>query len=84
MNTELEQRPRPRPAQRVKAPAGIVTCSLCLRVLRDSEWIEAERVIRESRSFDHASPPRMVSAVCDPCTGAILSRRAKARGLGAA
>jgi hypothetical protein len=84
MNTELVQRLRLQPVRRATAPAHLVTCSLCLRVLRDSEWVEAERAIRESRSFDHEGPPRMVSAVCDACTGAILSRRSRARGLSAA
>jgi len=37
--------------------------------------MEAERVIRETRSFDLAAPPRLQSAVCDECAESIFSRR---------
>jgi hypothetical protein len=60
-----------------KPPVGLITCSLCLRVQRGSEWTEAERVIREIRSYELDAPPRLHSAVCDDCAEAILSRRAQ-------
>jgi hypothetical protein len=85
MNMELVQRLHPRPPlRRETAQTDLVTCSLCLRVLRDSEWVEAERAIRETRSFDLESPPRMQSAVCDVCAGSIFRRRSQAGGLSAA
>jgi hypothetical protein len=55
----------------------LTTCSLCLRVLRGSEWMEAERVIREIRSYELEAPPRLQPAVCDACAESIFSRRAQ-------
>jgi len=45
-----------------KSPTGLITCSICLRVHRGSEWTEAERVIREIRSYELDAPPRLQSA----------------------
>lgn len=53
----------------------LATCSLCLRVRRGSEWIEAERVIKETRSYELAAPPRLRSAVCAVCAESIFGRR---------
>ena len=58
-----------------KQPMGLVTCSICLRVHRGSGWTEAERVIRETRSYELAAPPRLQSAVCEVCAESIFSRR---------
>jgi hypothetical protein len=55
----------------------LTTCSLCLRVRRDKEWLEAERVIRETRSYEFDTPPRLRGAVCDDCAESIFSRRAE-------
>jgi hypothetical protein len=55
----------------------LITCSVCLRVRRGSEWIEAERVINEIRSYDFDAPPRLRAAICDACADSILSRRAR-------
>jgi hypothetical protein len=60
-------------------PMGLITCSICLRVHRGSEWAEAEHVIRETRSYELAAPPRLQSAVCEVCAESIFSRRAQAR-----
>jgi hypothetical protein len=57
--------------------ADLITCPICLRVLRAGEWIEAEDVIREIRSYELDSPPRLDGAVCDPCADSILGRRAQ-------
>jgi hypothetical protein len=57
----------------------LIACSICLRVLRGSEWVEAERVIREVRSYELEDPPRLHSGVCDSCAEAIFSRRAQVR-----
>src|SRR6266516_1782939 len=45
----------------------LITCSLCLRVLRGSEWKDADQVIREIRSYELDALPRLDSAVCDVC-----------------
>jgi hypothetical protein len=84
MNTELVQLFSPRPPLRQAARTDLVTCSLCLRVLRDSEWVDAERTIREIRSFDLESLPRMQPAVCNVCAGSIFRRRSQVGGLSAA
>ena len=73
MNTDLIERLR----SRRDSSAELVTCSLCLSVRRGSEWMEAERVISELRSFELASPPRLQSGVCDDCAEAIFARRAR-------
>jgi hypothetical protein len=68
------QLPRVRPPE---PPTTLIACSLCLRVLRGSEWIEAERVIGEIRSYELDALPRLEPAVCDPCAESIFSRRAQ-------
>jgi hypothetical protein len=57
-------------------PKVLTTCSLCLRVLSKGQWLEAERVIREIRSYELAAPPRLRAAVCENCAESIFSRRA--------
>jgi hypothetical protein len=59
-------------------PKGLVTCSLCLRVLRGSEWMEAERAIRELRTYELEALPRLTSGVCEACAVSIFSRRVAA------
>ena len=71
MGVDLVQHLRHRRTQR----AELVTCSICLRVRRGSDWREAEHVIRELRSFELEAPPRLRSAVCDVCAESIFSRR---------
>ena len=66
-----------RPLQNARSQPRLLTCSVCLRVRRGSEWIEAERVINEIRSYDLDAPPRLKSAICDVCADSILSRRAQ-------
>jgi hypothetical protein len=59
-------------------------CSICLRVQRGKTWIDAARVISETRSYELADIPRLMSAVCDDCVDEILRRRAeRAPGLAA-
>lgn len=55
---------------------GLVACSLCLRVRRDSAWVEPEDVITELRSYELESPPTLLPGVCDDCADAIFDRRA--------
>jgi hypothetical protein len=58
---------------------NLTACSICLRVLRGSVWVEPEQVIRELRSFALQEPPRFESALCTHCTQSIRSRRAQTR-----
>ena len=53
----------------------LTACSLCLRVRRGSEWLEAEQVIRDMRSYELEAPPRLHAGVCDACAESIFSRR---------
>ena len=57
------------------AQLDLVTCSLCLRVRRGSEWMQAELVIRDTRSYDFATPPRLLPGVCEVCAESIFDRR---------
>jgi hypothetical protein len=77
MNRDLVDILRFRRALRqAESQSHLITCSLCLRVLRGSEWDEAERVIRELRSYELDTPPRLDSGVCEACAEAIFNRRA--------
>jgi hypothetical protein len=76
MHTDLAQLPRLRRRQR-ESRTELITCSLCLRVLRGSQWLEAEHVIREMRSYELDGPPHLGSAVCDVCAESIFTRRAQ-------
>jgi NMD protein affecting ribosome stability and mRNA decay len=65
MDVDLLQFMRFRRAlRRTESRTDLVTCSLCLRVHRGSEWMEAERVIKEIRSYELEALPRLHSAVC--------------------
>jgi hypothetical protein len=68
-----------RTRRQTESRTDLVTCSLCLRVLRGSEWIDAEHVIREIRSYELEAPPRLHSGVCEFCAESIFSRRAQVR-----
>jgi len=63
--------------RRMESRTDLITCSLCLRVLRGSEWMEAESVIREIRSYELEALPRLQSGVCEACAESIFSRRAQ-------
>jgi hypothetical protein len=78
MHTNLAQLPRFRRTPRqTESRTNLITCSLCLRVLRGGDWLEAERVIREIRSYELEAPPHLQDAVCDACAESIFSRRAQ-------
>jgi hypothetical protein len=55
----------------------LATCSLCLRVRHGSDWVDAEAVIRQLRTYELGSLPRFEPAVCEDCLAAILARRAR-------
>lgn len=78
MYSDLVDSLRLRRTQRQRrSPDHLITCSLCLRVLRGSEWKDADQVIREIRSYELDALPRLDSAVCDVCAESIFSRRAQ-------
>ncbi len=56
----------------------LIVCSICLRVRQGSDWLDAERVVRETSSYD-GELPRLHGAVCGACIEAIARRRARAR-----
>ena len=62
-------------SRRAESSASLTTCSLCLSVQYGSEWLEAEHVIREMRSYELESPPHLHSGVCDSCAESIFARR---------
>jgi hypothetical protein len=53
----------------------LIVCSICLRVRRGPEWLDAEDVIRDIKSYDDQLP-RLHGAVCSDCADAIARRRA--------
>jgi len=53
----------------------LIACSICLRVRRGSEWLDAEDVIRDVKSYEHELP-RLRGAICDSCAETISHRRA--------
>ena len=63
--------------RRNESPPSLTVCSLCLRVLQGSEWIDVERVMNEIRSYEVEAPPRLHSGVCGFCAESIWSRRAR-------
>jgi hypothetical protein len=78
MHTGLVQLSRSRRTPRqTESRTDLVICSLCLRVLRGGEWVDAERVIREIRSYDLEAPPHLHDAVCEACADSIFNRRAE-------
>ena len=78
MDVDLLQQLRLRRNLReTESRTDLITCSLCLRVLRGSEWMEAEAVIREIRSYELEALPRLQAGVCEACAESIFSRRAQ-------
>jgi hypothetical protein len=62
----------------LKSPqAGLVTCSICLRVQRGSNWVEAEEAIRDLRTFDLSAPVRLEAGICAGCGDGIAERRGR-------
>jgi hypothetical protein len=62
---------------------ALTACSICLRVQRGSEWVEAEAVIAETRSYELDAPPRLGPGMCDACADRVLGRRTAAEPLAA-
>jgi hypothetical protein len=76
VDTDLVQLLRPHARRNATTSSDLVTCSLCLRVLRESEWVDAERVIREIHSYELEDLPHLLPGVCDDCADRIFARRA--------
>jgi hypothetical protein len=55
----------------------LIACSRCLRVLRDEQWVRAETVIRDLRTFEQDQPPCFEPVLCPLCTFSIHLRRAE-------
>lgn len=72
----MSPRLRPLTATTAKVPT-YTTCSVCLRVHTDLGWREAEVVIRQTRSFDRETAPRLVPGLCDRCEAEVRARRAR-------
>jgi hypothetical protein len=66
------------PTPTIERQPKLTVCPICLRVLRGAEWVEAEHVIREIRSYELEAPPELHSTVCGLCAESSLSRRAEA------
>jgi len=56
----------------------LVACSLCLRVNHQSQWVEAEFVIRRLRTFELPTALRLEAGICDGCADDIARRRLSA------
>jgi hypothetical protein len=55
---------------------SVVACSLCLSVLHDGVWVEAEEAIRELRSYESPVPIALEAGLCDECSDRVRARRA--------
>lgn len=53
----------------------LIACSICLRVRRGSEWLDAEHVSRDVKSYDDELPP-LHGTICNDCVEATSRRRA--------
>ena len=73
----LQSLRRRRHSRQAESPTDLIACSLCLRVRRGSEWVQAETVINELRSYSLEAPPRLRAAVCEHCAEPIFRRRAR-------
>jgi hypothetical protein len=53
---------------------SLVSCSLCLRVLRDSDWVDVRDAIRGLRKFELPTVVHLEPGLCDEC-GDLIERR---------
>ena len=60
---------------------GILACSICLRTQLHGDWLEAEDVIRELRTYEQPNPTRLLPALCGACETSIARRRSQAAAL---
>jgi hypothetical protein len=64
-------------ARRGDAALALTACSVCLRVWQGSDWVDPETVIRQLRSFDVVTAPRLNPGLCDRCARSLRERRAR-------
>lgn len=60
-------RTRPASRQRAAQRPELVTCSVCLRVLQNSVWVDAVDLIRSLRTYELKALPTLQPALCDRC-----------------
>jgi hypothetical protein len=70
--TLVLQLPLERPAAR---RYDLTVCSVCLRVRHGSNWIDADSLIRQLRSYEFHDAPRLEGALCDVCATSVSERR---------
>jgi hypothetical protein len=63
----------------MNAPLRLTACSLCLRVLDEGRWMDAEYAIRKRRTYDLPSAVRLDPGLCDGCAAMIEHRRSPTR-----
>ena len=56
----------------------LIACSVCLRVLDDGAWVEADQAIRHLRTFERDHVVRLGGALCDRCEMELRIRRQSA------
>jgi hypothetical protein len=57
----------------------LVACPACLRVLHESQWVDAEMAIRALRAFERGVAVRLSGEFCDRCRGELRLPRQAAR-----
>jgi hypothetical protein len=63
------------PSRELAEQLHLTACSVCLRVLRGTEWVDPERAIRELRSYERQAAPRFEPALCSVCAKSIHRQR---------
>ena len=54
---------------------SLVSCSLCLRVLHDSHWIDPRDAMRMLRRLELSTVVHLEPGICDRCTQRIVQLR---------
>ena len=67
------------PGIRSAAPFTFQACSICLRVLDGTTWVEAEHIIRTLRTYDLPHAVQLDAGLCDVCADELDRRRAVSR-----
>lgn len=58
---------------------SLVSCSLCLRVLHDSHWIDARDAMRKLRRLELSTVVHLEPGICVRCTQLIVQRSPQVR-----
>jgi hypothetical protein len=56
-------------------PNRFVACSICLRVRKGQDWIEAVEVIRQLRTYEDENVVRLRGTLCERCEMELRLRR---------